>query len=152
MTQYRNFHEGEAQLQAESGVDTARFDAMAERAMQPELNQSEAMFVLQRTFSVAASIDTDGRPWASPLVGAMGELFSIHDATTIRIASRRVEGDPLFDNIAATGSMGVLFFNPSNRRRAKSLGQGQVEADGSITYRMTRLFGLCPKYLSLIHI
>ena len=147
MTTYRNFHEGEARLQAQSGVDTAAFDLSVDQSFQPELNNSEVTFIGKRTFSVAASLDDQGRPWASPLVGAAGELFTVEDPSTVRIRARRTDGDPLIDNINATADMGVLYFNPAIRRRAKSLGRGVVETDGSITYRMHRMFGLCPKYI-----
>lgn len=147
MTEFRNFHAGEAKLQAESGVDTAEFDAGVDQPFLPELNSSEVKFVEGRTFSVAASLDASGRPWASPLVAPAGELFTVEDLTTIRIRPRRIDGDPLFDNVDQTESMGVLYFNPAIRRRAKSLGAGTVEDDGSITYRMTRMFGICPKYI-----
>jgi len=147
MTAYRNFHAGEAQLQAESGINTAEFDADVEQPFQPELNMSELQFVNTRTFSVAASIDEQSRPWASPLIGAAGELFAVKDLTTVRMTPRRIDGDPLFDNLDAQGSMGVLYLNPAIRRRAKSLGNGIIETDGSIIYRMHRMFGLCPKYI-----
>ncbi len=147
MSEYRNFHSGEATIQAESGIDTAKFDHDVDQPFQPELNDSEVRFVGGRTFSVAASLDQDRRPWASPLIGEAGSLFSVLDLTTVRVQPRRVDGDPLFGNVEANGSMGVLYFNPEIRRRAKSLGSGHVEPDGSITYRMHRMFGLCPKYI-----
>ena len=74
MTNLRNFHEGEAQLQADSGVDTAAFDAMADQGFKPESRDSEARFVNDRTFSVAATIDDSGQPWACPLFGTAGDL------------------------------------------------------------------------------
>lgn len=147
MTEYRNFHSGEAQLQAESGVDTAAFDAGVDQPFRPELNSSEVTFIEKRTFSVAASVDTAGRPWASPLVGTAGDLFTVEDPTTVQVRPRLIDGDPLFENVAAVGSMGVLYFNPAIRRRAKSLGTGTIENDGSIAYRMHRMFGICPKYI-----
>lgn len=147
MNPFKNFHEGEARMQAEYGINTAEYDQDVDQPFQPELNSSEVKFVNKRSFSIAASLDEDGRPWASPLVGAPGELFVVEDATTVRIRPRLAEGDPLIPNIRATGQMGVLYFNPAIRRRAKSLGTGVVEADGSITYRMHRMFGLCPKYI-----
>jgi len=147
MTTYKNFHAGEAHLQAQSGIDTAAYDADVDQPFLPELNSSEVKFVNKRTFSVAASIDEQSRPWASPLIGAPNELFVVKDATTVRVAPRRVDGDPLFDNLDAQGSMGILYINPAIRRRAKSLGTGTVENDGTITYRMHRMFGLCPKYI-----
>ena len=113
----------------------------------PQLNPSEEKFVAARTFSVAASLDSEGQPWASPLVGAAGELFQIEDLVTVQVRPRRFDGDPLFENVEAMGSMGILYFNPSNRRRAKSLGHGIVGSNGSINYRMSRIFGICPKYI-----
>jgi predicted pyridoxine 5'-phosphate oxidase superfamily flavin-nucleotide-binding protein len=145
--EYRNFHRGEAAIQAESGVDTAEFDRAVDQPFRPELNSSEVTFVNGRTFSVAASIDGNGQPWASPLIGNAGELLSVADLTTVKVRPRPIPGDPLVDNLQATGSMGILYFNPAIRRRAKSLGNGEVEPDGAITYRMHRMFGLCPKYI-----
>ncbi len=147
MTELRNFHVGEAQLQASAGIDTADYDARVDQPFQPELNASEVRFVGKRTFSVAASVDADGRPWASPLIGMAGELLVVEDLTTVRITPRPVDGDPLIENLRETGHMGVLYFDPSIRRRAKSLGTGIVGDDGAITYRMHRMFGLCPKYI-----
>lgn len=147
MTRFRNFHSGEAQLQAAAGIDTFEYDAAVDQPFQPELNSSEVRFVGKRTFSVAASIDGGGRPWASPLFGSAGELFVVEDLTTVTVKPRPVEGDPLVENVRTTGHMGVLFFDPSKRRRAKSLGTGAVEDDGRITYRMHRMFGLCTKYI-----
>ncbi len=147
MTEYRNFHIGEAQIQAESGVDTKGYDDGVDQMFLPEMNPTEEAFIAERTFSVAASLDVDGRPWASPLIGKTGELFTVENLTTVRVRPRSFEGDPLFENVAAVPSMGILYFNPSTRRRAKSLGHGIVGYDGSITYTMTRLFGICPKYI-----
>ncbi len=147
MSQFRNFHEGEAKLQAESGVDTVAFDAGVEQPFQPELNESEVRFVGSRTFAIAASLDTDGRPWASPLFGNAGELLNVRDLNNVGVRPRPIEGDPLYENVAATGELGILYFDPSLRRRAKSLGKGTIEADGTIEYRMHRNFGLCNKYI-----
>ncbi len=146
-SQLRNFHEGEARLQAESGIDTAAFDAGVEQAFQPELNPNEVGFVNRRTFSVAATIDKDGRPWASPLFGAAGELFTVQGPITVSIGARVIDGDPLRTNIAEVGELGVLYFDPARRRRAKSLGRASIEPDGAVTYRMHRMFGICNKYI-----
>lgn len=147
MSRYRNFHAGEAQLQAESGIDTDDFDASVDQPFRPELNPSEAAFIGKRTFSVAATIDGSARPWASPLFGQAGELFVVEGPTTVRVQPRLIDGDPLFENIRTAAEMGVLYIDPSRRRRAKSLGQAVVEKDGSIVYRMHRMFGLCTKYI-----
>ncbi len=147
MTEFRNFHPGEATMQQASGIDTAAFDAAVDQPFQPELNPSEVRFVGKRTFSVAASVDGERRPWASPLLGQAGELFTVEDSTTVLIRTQPVANDPFLDNVANQGEMGVLYFDPSQRRRAKSLGRGSIEADGTIVYRMHRNFGLCTKYI-----
>lgn len=147
MKKLRNFHEGEVQLQIESGVDPVAYDAAVDQPFGAELNPSEVRFVGKRTFSVAASVDSQGRPWASPLLGRAGELFTVADLTTVKVSPEPIEGDPVLDNVAGQGHMGVLYFDPSIRRRAKSLGTGTVETDGTITYRMHRIFGICTKYI-----
>lgn len=144
---FRNFHEGEARIQAESGVDTTSFDAGVDEPFRPEFHANEVQFVNRRTFSVAASVDCQGRPWASPLIGLADRLFSVESATTVLITPQDIGGDPLFDNIDATGELGVLYFDPSRRRRAKSLGKATSTPDRSINYRMHRHFGLCTKYI-----
>lgn len=143
----RHFHEGEARLQAESGVDSEAFDDAVAEAFRPELTANEQRFVAGRTFSVAATIDERRRPWASALFGRKNELFSVIESTTVKIDPVAVDGDPFRQNVSATGELGVLYFDPSRRRRAKSLGNAVVDHDGRVTYRMNRNFGLCTKYI-----
>ncbi|HKJ54377.1 MAG TPA: pyridoxamine 5'-phosphate oxidase family protein [Nitriliruptoraceae bacterium] len=143
----RNFHAGETRLQAESGVDTTALDNGVTEAFDPRMGPGEQRFVRDRTFSVAASVDLDGRPRATPLLGPAGEVFEVQDETTVSISPRLVPGDELVDDVARTGELGILFLDPSRRRRAKSLGRGEVEQDGTITYQLTRFYGLCPRYI-----
>ena len=104
------FHSGEAAIQAEAGVDTAAFEAMATQAMLPYLNAQEAHFANERTFSVATTVDSSSRPWSSPLFGSVDQpLFDVQDATTLTIAAQQPAGDPLMENIAATSHLGVLY-------------------------------------------
>ena len=50
MTAYRNFHSGEARIQAESGVDTRGYDDGVDQMFLPEMNPTEVTFVAERTF------------------------------------------------------------------------------------------------------
>jgi uncharacterized protein len=143
----RNFHEGEAQMQGDAGIDTAAFDAAVNQSYVPDLKPNEVEFVTNLTFGVATSMDSDGRPWTSPLFGARRQLFNVESPTTVRVRPVVSDGDPLLANVGSTRELGVLYFDPSQRRRAKSLGSGSVLPDGSIRYEMTRNFGLCPKYI-----
>lgn len=143
------FHAGERQIQAEAGTDTDAYEVQAAQAMSPELVEHEVAFIEGRTFSVAASVDDMGAPWASPLLSiADQQLFDVVDETTIDIRPSLAVGDELATNVAATAALGVLFFDPSKRRRAKSLGSGRVLEDGTIRYELSRYFGLCPKYIA----
>lgn len=141
------FHEGEVALQGEAGVDSAAFEAMAQRSMDPGLHPREINFVEGRTFAVATTMDERGRPWSSPLFGSSDRrLFSVQDPVTISMLPGVAPGDPLASNIEATSELGVLFFDPSYRRRIKSIGHATI-ADGVVNYTLTRSFGICNKYI-----
>lgn len=143
------FHTGERQIQAEAGADTDAYEAQAAQAMSPELVEHEVAFIEGRTFSVAASVDDTGAPWASPLLSVTDhQLFDVVDSTTIDVRPFLAVGDELVANVADNAALGVLFFEPSKRRRAKSLGNGRVLDDGTIRYELSRYFGLCPKYIA----
>ena len=144
----RFFHPGEVKIQAEAGSDTDHYEAMSAHMMIPDLKENEVRFVEDRTFSAVASIDAETRPWASVLFAAGdGPLFTVESPTVVRIMAHPDNGDPLLPNIDATGELGVLYFDPSKRRRSKSMGRATVLDDRSIRYEMTRNFGLCPKYI-----
>ena len=141
------FHEGEITIQREAGVDSDAFEAMAQRSMTPGLHVREAEFIEERTFGVATTVDRAGRPWSSPLFGAQDrQLFTALDAITLSVQPEHVPGDPLMANVSDTSHLGVLFFDPSYRRRIKSIGQATA-SDGTLHYRLTRNFGICNKYI-----
>ncbi len=144
----RFFHPGEVKIQAEAGSDTDHYEAMSAHMMIPDLKENEVRFVEDRTFSVVASIDAETRPWASVLFATdEAPLFTVETPTVVRINTPLDSGDPLLDNIDATGELGVLYFDPSKRRRSKSMGHATAGEDRTIRYEMTRNFGLCPKYI-----
>lgn len=147
MTTYKNFHAGEAHMQSRWGIDTAAYDAQSNQMMLPDVNPNEHVFIDSVTYSMAGSVDADGRPWASPLLSTGDGLFTVETSRTVRVREQHSIGDPLYDNLAATGQMGVVYFEHATRRRAKSIGKAAINADGSLTYEMTRLFGICPKYI-----
>lgn len=147
MKTYTRFHAGEVQVQAQAGTDTDRYEEMSVPMMVPDLKPNEAAFVEGLTYSFAGSVDAEGRPWASPLFSNGAPLFVVRTPTHVEISSARSAGDPLVANLEQTGELSVLYFEPSTRRRSKSIGQGSVRVDGTIDYEMTRNFGLCPKYI-----
>lgn len=141
------FHDGELKVQAEAGTDSEHYKQAAIEMMPPALKPNEEAFVNSLTFSAAATVDADGRPWVSPLFGPAGRLFEVQSPTVVRISTPHRSGDPLAANVKTTGQIGVLYFDPSKRRRSKSIGNGSFVEGGVLRYEMTRNFGLCPKYI-----
>jgi len=144
---FEHFHAGEVEVHAEWGISTEAYEQQSKQMMLPVINPQEHEFISKLTFSFAATVDSAGRPWASPLLAGVGPLFDITGPTTMTIASQHGDGDSFFDNLESTGELGVLFFNTATRRRAKSMGRGTQTASGKVDYEMTRLFGICPKYI-----
>ncbi len=147
MTTYEHFHEGEVAMHADWGTDTEAYERQSRQMMRPEVNPHEHVFIEELSFSMAGTIDAQGRPWASPLLSGGDPLFRVTSPTTISIDALPIDGDPMRANIADNAELGVLFFSMETRRRAKSIGQASITENDSIDYRMTRLFGICPKYI-----
>ncbi len=144
---YEHFHEGEVAVHAEWGTDTEAYEQQSRQMMLPEVNPQEHVFIEELSFSMAGTIDKEGRPWASPLLSGGDPLFRVSSPTTIAIDALPIDGDPMLENIADNAALSVVFFSTETRRRAKSIGQASVTKDGTIRYQMTRLFGICPKYI-----
>lgn len=145
--QFQHFHAGEVEIHAEWGVDTEAYEQQSRQMMLPQINPQEHELISKLSFSFAGTTDLSGRPWASPLFGGDEPLFNILSPTTMTIAGQPGRGDPFLRNIADTNELSVVFFDTSTRRRAKSIGRGTVDESGRVVYEMTRLFGICPKYI-----
>lgn len=145
--QSRFFHQGEVEVQVASGSDPAQYEQWAARTLAPNFKDREIEFVEGCTFAAAASVDQAGRPWASAFFSVGAQLFTVKDSSVISIACPMDNGDPLLTNLGQNNHLGVLFLDPNNRRRAKSMGRAEVQTDGQICYSLSRYFGLCPKYI-----
>ncbi len=149
MQQQKFFHPGEVEVQVASGSDPLQYELWAARTIEPDFTNKEVGFVEGCTFAAGASVDDSGRPWASVLFAAGAQLFTVNSSSVVSIACPPDNGDPLLANLDDNGQLGILFFDPHIRRRAKSMGRAEILADGRIRYSLTRYFGLCPKYIHL---
>ena len=61
---YEHFHEGEVAVHAEWGTDTEAYEQQSRQMMLPEVNPQEHVFIEELSFSMAGTIDKEGRPWA----------------------------------------------------------------------------------------
>src|SRR5262245_64416732 len=99
------FHPGELAVQARAGVQ--HMARRIGRGIGSSLPPAARDFLHVQTLAVAGSIDPNGRVWASPLTGPPGFIRTLDDRT-VRIDPTPRTGDPLLDNLRATGQLGIV--------------------------------------------
>jgi predicted pyridoxine 5'-phosphate oxidase superfamily flavin-nucleotide-binding protein len=102
MTALHGWHPGEAALQRELGYT----DAVAQswRYVENFLRQQHRAFHTSNLpFIPITTVDEGGRPWASLLAGATGEIgfVSSPDENTLIVNARLWDGDPLLNTVKA---------------------------------------------------
>ncbi|HEY0844674.1 MAG TPA: pyridoxamine 5'-phosphate oxidase family protein [Noviherbaspirillum sp.] len=139
------FHRGELQAQERAGVraQMEKIGSIVLRDYMPD--QHREFFPLLPTFFIGGS-DEAGRIWASVLWGAPGFVQS-PDPTTLRIAARLPEEDPLAAVLRPGTGLGGLGLQFETRRRNRANGVvADVDAHG-FTLKVQQSFGNCPKYI-----
>jgi predicted pyridoxine 5'-phosphate oxidase superfamily flavin-nucleotide-binding protein len=139
------YHEGELEMQARAGVKTmaARIARGIYSAMPPIAQE----FLEEQRFAVAASVDTVGQVWASPLVGEAGFLIA-RDAHTIQIETQPLSGDPLFANLAHNPQIGLLVIDFLTRQRSRFNGTAKAHSQGLVLH-VEQAYANCPKYIQV---
>ncbi len=95
--------------------------------------------------AVAASLDEQGRPWASLLTGPEGFIQAIDDRL-LRLAVVPPLDHPLTANLRARPELGLLVIDPRTRRRLRFNGRGLLSPDG-VFLVVDEVYGNCPKYI-----
>lgn len=95
--------------------------------------------------AVAASLDAEGRPWASLLTGPRGFLEATGERL-LRIGTTPTAGDPLAANLVARPELGLLVLDPRTRQRVRFNGRGLWSPDG-LFLLADEIYGNCPKYI-----
>jgi predicted pyridoxine 5'-phosphate oxidase superfamily flavin-nucleotide-binding protein len=138
------FHAGEIAVQERAGVRSSA--AKIGRSVADEIPPAAAHFLAQRYTLYVGSMDADGRPWASELVGPPGFVVA-SGSRALRIAARPAPGDPLDENMRHGGMVGLLAIDFATRRRFRVNGVAVRSDDGTIEVAVTQAFGNCPKYI-----
>src|SRR5438132_12610870 len=100
------FHAGELAVQRATGERAA--GAGNGRIIADHLLPNAVGFIARQELAILATIDGDGRPWCSALIGPAGS-FTAPDVT--RVTLERAAGrpdDPLWDNVRADPRVGLL--------------------------------------------
>mgnify|MGYP001576251516 FL=1 len=138
------YHAGEIEVQARAGVlDSARRMAGSVRA---EIPPPARAFLAERRIVVVATVDADGRPWASILTGKPGFAQAL-DEQTVRLSTAPAPGDPLVENLATSMFLGLIAPDFATRRRMRVNGRLDRDSKGAILLRADQVYSNCPKYI-----
>ncbi|HEX7127887.1 MAG TPA: pyridoxamine 5'-phosphate oxidase family protein [Thermodesulfobacteriota bacterium] len=138
------YHAGQLEVQARAGVRArARQLAGIVRPVIPPVAQA---FLRDRRVVFLGSVEPNGRVWASALAGPPG-FARAEDERTVRIDASPAPGDPLLDDVRATGRLGMLAIEFAARRRMRLGGPARVDGEGGLVLETERVLANCPKYI-----
>jgi predicted pyridoxine 5'-phosphate oxidase superfamily flavin-nucleotide-binding protein len=139
------YHDGEREMQRRAGTRQAA-EAIG-RGIGGELPRGADRFLARQRLAVAASLDADGRVWASPLTGPPGFIQPV-DRRLLRLAARPVPGDPLAEDLEERPELGLVVLDPTSRQRMRFNGRGMLRPEG-LFLLADQVYGNCPKYIQL---
>ncbi|WP_017300575.1 pyridoxamine 5'-phosphate oxidase family protein [Nodosilinea nodulosa] len=139
------FHAGERAIQGKLG-GVERMDTLGRRMIRDFLPEQHQQFYAQLSYLMVGSVDGEGNPWASILVGEPGFVASLDDRT-LAISARPLFGDPLNDTLIAGANLGFLGIELHTRRRNRVNGVVKAIHSGGFDVQVGQTFGNCPKYI-----
>lgn len=147
MMKTANFHEGEliAQRRANESEIAARNGANVD----DHIVRGALPFVRQQKTLYLATVDVEGRAWASILLGEAGFLRPSEDAGTLDVdlaKVARLPGDPLWENLRHDARIGLLLVDLQTRKRLKINGDAHLRED-TLVVSVTESFPICPRYI-----
>jgi predicted pyridoxine 5'-phosphate oxidase superfamily flavin-nucleotide-binding protein len=139
------FHRGEQAIQARLGT-AAQMDTIGRRFIRNFLPEQHRQFYTQLAYVLVGTVNQDGQPWASILVGEPS-FISAPDDHTLHIAASPVYGDPLAKTLNVGSEIGLLGIELHTRRRNRVNGRVSAIAPDRIEIQVRQTFGNCPKYI-----
>ncbi|MEM9088726.1 MAG: pyridoxamine 5'-phosphate oxidase family protein [Cyanobacteria bacterium P01_F01_bin.53] len=139
------FHPGEKVVQAKLGVRD-RMESVGRRMIRLFLPEQHRQFYTQLPYFLVGTVDVEGNPWASILVGEPGFVSTPSDRT-LHVAAQPLFGDPLSNNLTIDSKIGFLGIELHTRRRNRVNGVvSEITPDG-FSVAVEQTFGNCPKYI-----
>jgi hypothetical protein len=139
------FHAGELAIHARFGIQE-RMDKQGRRMIRNYLLDQHRQFFAQLPYVIVGTLDADGNPWASILVGKPGFLSSPSDRQ-LQITAKPLFGDPLHANLAIGIDIGLLGIELHTRRRNRLNGAITAITENGFTVQVQQSFGNCPQYI-----
>lgn len=140
------FHAGEAAIQRELGV-AERMESFGRRVIRDYMPDQHRTFYAQLPFLVAATVDPDGRPWATLVEGRPGFAYS-PQPTRLQLDHGPSADDPAAAGWRAGAAIGLLGIELHTRRRNRVNGVLQA-VEGGMQLAVEHAFGNCPQYIAL---
>jgi ferredoxin-NADP reductase/predicted pyridoxine 5'-phosphate oxidase superfamily flavin-nucleotide-binding protein len=142
------WHEGETFLQEKVGV-AERMAIVGKRVVRDFMPDQHREFYAQLPFVVLGSVDANGDPWATLLVGTPG-FMSSPNPTTLDIALRPDTSDPAAEGVREGEAIGLLGIEMHTRRRNRMNGFVAAPTTGAgFRVDVDQSFGNCPRYIQL---
>ena len=113
------------------------------RIVNAEIPPVAAAFVAAQPFVIVSTVDASGQPAASLLGGPLG-FASAKDERTLTITP--AFGHDVFDDVDASGVIGVLAIDLATRRRMRVNGTA-MRRDNSIVVTTREVYSNCPQYI-----
>lgn len=139
------FHAGELAVQQRLGV-AERMQDIGKRVVRPFMPEQHRQFYAQLPFIMVGSVDGQGRPWASVLLGQAGFIQSPDDRRLSFNASP-VGGDPLAEGLRPGAPLGLLGIELHTRRRNRVNGTVSSMRRGGFELAVEQTVGNCPQYI-----
>jgi len=139
------FHPGEQAMQLLAG-SRERMAEMGHRIMRDFMPDQHRELFEKLPYLFVGSLDAEGRPWASMLVGRPG-FVGTPNAQIMTVAARPAPGDPLRQNLRLGAPVGVIGIELHTRRRNRMNGRIAALEDSSFTIQLDQSFGNCPQYI-----
>lgn len=139
-----SYHQGELSVQRRAVV--GREGLKAGQMYHTGMPTGVRRFLPLQQLAVLATIDDNGRLWASLRSGQPGFMQAI-DEQTLQIGGYGHPDDPLLTNLAAHDALGVLVIDLAGRNRLRLNGTAQGLPDGRILLATKQVYGNCQKYI-----
>ncbi len=141
------FHRGERGIQQRAGVT-----AIADRngaVLSDTVISGARPFIGKQAMAVLGSVDGAGRVWASLSFGKPGFAHTETGASIVLAlpAGERDASDPVWHNIDANPSIGMLFIELGSRRRYRVNGRLAANGAAGIEIAVIEAYPNCPKYI-----
>ena len=137
------YHCGEIKVQKQAGAREVA--ASMERTVLPIIAHKFVDFIHNQSLVVLASVDKQGRVWASLLCGEAGFMV-VEDEQTLRIDALPESTDPLRENLRDGREVGLLLIDFATRRRLRINGTVRM-GEGGFSVQTRQVYANCPRYI-----